>query len=75
MKRGIAQVVAVTFGLALAGAVQAQTRHDEKPHGAPKNAASATKAKQVKQSGIAGRHDERPHGVARETPTAGTGNK
>jgi hypothetical protein len=75
MKRRIAQVIAVTLGLALAGAVQAQTRHDEKPHGPPKNAASATKTKQVKQSGMAGRHDEKPHGVAREAPAAGTGNK
>jgi hypothetical protein len=75
MKRQIAQVIAVASGLALAGALQAQTRHDEKPHGPPKNAASATKTKQVKQPKVAGRHDERPHGVASETPAAGTGNK
>ena len=75
MKRRIAQVIAVAFGLALAGAVQAQMRHDEKPHGPQKNAASATKTKQVKQSGMAGRHDEKPHGVAKEAPTAPAGSK
>ena len=74
MKRKFAQVIAVAIGLALAGAGQAHTRHDEKPHGPPKNVASATKTKQVKQQGMPGRHDERPHGVAGEAPTAGAGN-
>lgn len=75
MKRRYAQVLAVALGLSLAAAVQAQTRHDEKPHGTPKNVASAPKAKQVKQSGIAGRHDERPHGAPKQASPAGGGNK
>ena len=75
MKRKFAQVIAVAIGLALAGAAQAQMRHDEKPHGPQKNVASATKAKQVKQPSMAGRHDERPHGVVKETPPAVAGSK
>ena len=75
MKRVFALLIAAAFGLALTATAQAQTRHDEKPHGTPKSSASATTAKQVKQPGIAGRHDERPHGVARETPPAAAGNK
>ena len=67
MNRRLALALAAALGLALAAAGQAQTRHDEKPHGMPKNTAAA-KAKPVKQSGISGRHDERPHGVMREAP-------
>jgi len=74
MKQGIERAMAVAFSLAFAGAVQAQTRHVEKPHGTPKTVAAAKNAKQVKQSGNTGRHDERPHGVVRQAP-GGTGSK
>ena len=69
MKHGFAMALVAALGLSLGTAGQAQTRHDEKPHGMPKNVATADK-KPVKQSGIAGRHDERPHGVMREAPAA-----
>lgn len=74
MKPAIAKAIAIAIGLALAGAGVAQTRHDEKPHGTPKNTAATAKSKQVKQSGMSGRHDERPHGMAQETPRT-QGNK
>jgi hypothetical protein len=73
MKRKLVQVLAVALGLAFAVAVQAQMRHDEKPHGPPKKTAEAKK-KQVKR-GTPGRHDERPHGPPAATKEAGAGNK
>lgn len=74
MERGILQVLAVALGLSLAAAVQAQARHDEKPHGPPKNA-TAKKTTQVKQQAGGTRHDERPHSAARQAPSSGTAGK
>lgn len=73
MKRKLAQALAVALGLAFAAVVQAQMRHDEKPHGPPKKTAEAKK-KQIKQ-GTPGRHDERPHGTAGAAKEAGAANK
>lgn len=45
---------------ALGMPAQAQTRHDEKPHGPPKK---AVKKSDIKQPAGGPRHDEKPHGA------------
>ena len=59
MKRIALQVIAVALGIGLGSATYAQGRHDEKPHGSAKPAASAEGST---TPGMTGRHDERPHG-------------
>ncbi len=55
---GIAAASAVIAAMAMPA--QAQTRHDEKPHGPPKK---AVKKSNVKQPAGGPRHDEKPHGA------------
>lgn len=50
-----ASVAIVAMGMP----AQAQTRHDEKPHGPPKKAVQKS---DVKQPRGGTRHDEKPHG-------------
>lgn len=45
---------------ALGMPAQAQSRHDEKPHGPPKK---AVKKSNIKQPAGGPRHDEKPHGA------------
>ena len=60
MKQGL-KVAAFAIGTALAFAVGAQGRHDEKPHG-PGKAAASSDQERVNPGGVGGRHDEKPHG-------------
>jgi hypothetical protein len=55
-------IAAMVFGIsvALGTSAYAQGRHDDKPHGMPKDMPMATKSEGA--PGPAGRHDERPHG-------------
>lgn len=48
------------FTTALGTASFAQGRHDDKPHGMPKNMPMATESQGA--AAPAGRHDEKPHG-------------
>jgi len=61
-----------TIVLIFAGALSAahaQGRHDEKPHGTAKPAATQTQERAAPPvSG--GRHDERPHGMTKAKPAA-----
>lgn len=59
MKRVVIATVVFFFGAVLASVSFAQGRHDEKPHGPGKPAAST-----ITSPGwiTGGRHDERPHG-------------
>ncbi len=58
----IAAIAAMVFAIstAIGTAAYAQGRHDDKPHGMPKDMPMATESKGP--PGPAGRHDERPHG-------------
>lgn len=58
MKRSIITAIALVAGTAFAVGAYAQSRHDEKPHGSGKPAASSSQ--QGPMTGM--RHDERPHG-------------
>lgn len=60
MKKAMLKAFAVSAAVALAGAAQAQVRHDEKPHGPP---AKAVKKSNIKQPIGGPRHDEKPHGA------------
>lgn len=63
MKSRFIAVLAVAVGLALAGSTFAQGRHDEKPHGMPKNPPAASSDEKASGPQVGGRHDERPHGM------------
>lgn len=56
MGAAAAAVVIAALGMR----AQAQTRHDEKPHGPPKK---AVKKSDIKQPAGGPRHDEKPHGA------------
>lgn len=57
--RKLARLLAIAAGLTLGMAAQAQTRHDDKPHGPPKKAVVKS---DIKQPMGGPRHDEKPHG-------------
>lgn len=86
MKRALIAAFVLVAGTALASAVSAQGRHDEKPHGSAKPAATPTEGQYAPAPG--GRHDEKPHGPrkpakkadskkagAAKFPETGTGGK
>lgn len=56
MEIAAASVVIAALGMP----AQAQSRHDEKPHGPPKK---AVKKSDIKQPAGGPRHDEKPHGA------------
>lgn len=60
IKLAFALITAAAFGIAAGSPAFAQGRHDDKPHGTQKPA--ATSGEQSSPSGVAGRHDDRPHG-------------
>jgi hypothetical protein len=85
MKRALLTIAAFVLGAGLASASFAQGRHDEKPHGSSKPAASVTSVTPA----TGGRHDEGPYAHsprkakaktvieadAKASPDAGTSNK
>jgi len=56
--------LATAISLAMAASAMAQGRHDEKPHGMAKQAASQDNERRS-QPITGGRHDERPHGMTK----------
>ena len=56
--------IAAAIGLALGSAAYAQARHDEKPHGTPGKATTASDTPATDRA--PGRHDERPHGTPKK---------
>jgi|CXWL01.1.fsa_nt_gi hypothetical protein len=60
LKRLLGIAAASVVVAALGMPAQAQTRHDEKPHGPPKK---AVKKSNIKQPAGGPRHDEKPHGA------------
>lgn len=60
MKKLSLRIVAASIAIAFAGMSQAQTRHDEKPHGMPGKPSAAPDSPVTDRA--PGRHDERPHG-------------
>lgn len=60
MKRTAIAAIVFAVGTALSTASYAQGRHDEKPHGMPKDMPMATDSQAAPAP--AGRHDEKPHG-------------
>lgn len=69
MQRLTIASIAIIAGLALAGTVAGQGRHDEKPHGMPKAAAAESSQSASTAAGTGGRHDERPHGMKKAVKT------
>lgn len=67
MKSTFTAAVMVTLVTIFASGVQAQGRHDEKPHAMPNPTKSSPETVHVPQT--TGRHDERPHGVERANAT------
>ena len=63
MNRTTIGALALAAGLAMSAAPYAQTRHDEKPHGAPQKAVKKSNIEQPRGTGT--RHDEKPHGPAK----------
>lgn len=63
MKRKLSMTLAILLGLGLGTTALAQLRHDDKPHGSAKPA--ATKAEGAPSPG--NRHDEKPHGKPKAT--------
>ena len=60
MKRTTIAVIVLGISVALGTAAYAQGRHDDKPHGVPKDMPMATESHGAPAP--AGRHDEKPHG-------------
>jgi len=60
MKHAVVTMVVLIFSASVGSASFAQGRHDDKPHGMPKNMPMATESQGAPAS--AGRHDERPYG-------------
>lgn len=60
MKIASALIMSSALALITTAGVQAQGRHDERPHGTQKPAAKSEE--QSSPGGMMGRHDERPHG-------------
>jgi len=60
MKRTPIAIIVFAASAALGTTAWAQARHDEKPHGMPKNMPMATDSQAAPAP--AGRHDEKPHG-------------
>ena len=60
MKHAAITTVVFIFSAALGTASFAQGRHDDKPHGMPKNMPMTTESQGAPAP--AGRHDEKPHG-------------
>lgn len=60
MKPTAIATIVFAASTALGSAAYAQGRHDDKPHGMPKDMPMAAKSEGA--PGPAGRHDERPHG-------------
>lgn len=78
MKTKIIAAFTMILGLALSATALAQGRHDEKPHGMPKNPPAAESGETAKGPAVGGRHDEKPHGmkkVAKKADTAEKGGK
>ena len=60
MKQISIATIVFAVSTAVGSAAYAQGRHDDKPHGMPKNMPMATESQGAPAP--AGRHDERPHG-------------
>jgi hypothetical protein len=63
MKSKSLTALAMILGIALSTSAFAQGRHDEKPHGMPKNPPAAESSDGDKGPAVGGRHDEKPHGM------------
>lgn len=66
MKHVALAALAIGMSLGIGTATYAQFRHDEKPHGSAKPAATQGEV----QRGMPGRHDERPHGPPKKKDAA-----
>ena len=60
MKRIAIATIVFAASATIGSAAYGQGRHDDKPHGMPKNMPMATESKEAPAP--AGRHDEKPHG-------------
>ncbi len=65
MKSKTLAAFTMIIGIALSTSAYAQGRHDEKPHGQGKPAATAKD--KAGNPPLPGRHDERPHGTTKST--------
>ena len=65
MKRTAIATIVLAASATFSTFTWAQLRHDDRPHGMPKNRPMATESKEAPQP--VGRHDERPHGQKKVT--------
>lgn len=66
MKSKLLAAFTMILGIALSASAFAQGRHDEKPHGMPKNPPAAESSESARGPAVGGRHDEKPHGMKKK---------